>query len=196
MTLTALTFTTKRQEGKAERPRRGKEEKSSRGIFFLAHKFHSYKIANILDILHPRKIKDGARWILMEIKLAWEDFVLLYFPSFFSFQYVAYIIVTVALIASHQGKKGIKIFFPFHCLSFSLSNKGKLSTHFSRKCVLSKGFHFLANSHSLTWTMASYFRKKVIGKEYFLTVTKLTRGLFSAILWPPYPWPPQHLLGA
>lgn len=45
----------------------------------------------------------------MEIKLSWEDFVLLFFPLyFFLFQCVGYIIVTVAVISSHQEKKGIK----------------------------------------------------------------------------------------
>lgn len=122
-----------KKERKAERPRRGKGEKAAEEYFFLAHKFHSYKIPNVLDILHPRKIEDGARWILMEMKLAWEDFVLPYFPCFVSFEYVAYVIVTVALIASHQGKKGIKFFFPFPLPKFFSFKQSKVKHPFQQE---------------------------------------------------------------
>lgn len=54
MTLTALTFTTKRQEGERERETsEGEgEEKHQEKLFFLAHKICSCKTTNVLDIYH------------------------------------------------------------------------------------------------------------------------------------------------
>lgn len=60
----------------------------------------------------------------METELGWEDFVLLFSPVFFRFHCVVYIIVTVAAISPHQGKKiGIKKIPPSITLVFLFERK-------------------------------------------------------------------------
>lgn len=66
------------------------------------------------------------------------------------------------MISSHQEKKKLlKYSFPFAYPSFSLWNKAKLSTDLSRKCMLSKVFHW-PDSHGLIWTIAASGKKSFV----------------------------------
>lgn len=99
------------------------------------------------------------------------------------------------MISSHQGKKGIKIFFPSITPVFSLWNKARLSTDLTRNCALSEVFHLL-DSRSLIWTIAASGKKSLVRGYFKPSKTKLTRGPCSVIPHPPYPRPPQHLPAA
>lgn len=101
------------------------------------------------------------------------------------------------MISSHPGgekKEAVKIFFfPFPYPSFSLWNKAKLSTDLSRKCVLSKVFHWL-DSHSWIWTIATSGKKSCVRDVFWPWQNWL--GDFQCLPLAALLWPLQHLPAA
>lgn len=83
------------EEREEERLQRGEVRNSNQGrvfFFFFVHKIHSCKIANVLDLSHPRKIKERGKVNSDENGIGPGRFCATIFPLYF-LDFIVYLIL-------------------------------------------------------------------------------------------------------